>query len=64
MVGIAKAYYKLGVEESDLKKTLTIAYNRNEDEIRQKLRGDIIQYDASRVLNDDDLDSGRYSQDN
>ena len=54
---IAKAYYKLGFSPSDLKQTLTVAYNRNETYIRERLNANgIIQYDANKVLNDGDLD--------
>ena len=63
MVSLAKAFYKMGVKPSELRKTLTVAYNRDEVEIRRKLQSDgIIQYDATNVLKEDDLD--RFSEDN
>lgn len=60
---IAKAYYKLGVKPSDLQKTLTVAFNRDERYVREQLRADgIIQYDANKVLTDDDIN--RYDERN
>ena len=54
---IAKAYYKLGFSPSDLKQTLTVSYNRDEDDIKDRLNmNGIIQYNANKVLTDDDLD--------
>ena len=54
---IAKAYYKLGFSPSDLKQTLTVSYNRDEDDIKDRLNmNGIIQYNANKVLTDNDLD--------
>ena len=56
IVALAKAYYKLGVQPSDLKSTLTIQFNRNENTVRERLNANgVIQYDANKI-NEDDFD--------
>ncbi|MEM4385414.1 MAG: FtsK/SpoIIIE domain-containing protein, partial [Candidatus Anstonellales archaeon] len=50
---IAKAFYKMGVDLPDMS-SLTVAYNRNEDEIRDILSssGRRVQYNALNIFND------------
>lgn len=53
ILNVAKAFYKMGVDLPDMS-TMTIAYNRDEDYIREELEGEgnRIQYNASNILAD------------